>query len=688
MEKFDRVDLYLQDTNVAAYKNTEFEDKRVSKFTTLYNIAKSAKESNELSKSENIKKWRSAYLGILTALDSDGNVSNKKGKQLRRMAFEVVESKIDNSIPMPKMSPRYKSDLPLVSITEDFLKYELDKIYTKYVNDRSERATYIDGTSWYKVWWDSLSGTHNRSGTVKIDVCLCDQVTPQPGVLDYRDMEYIFEEQQSTTAKLYDLYGRIIVSSGLDTSKSTVAIADQSTVTVVSCYYLNENRIVGLFMYCKDTLQVICDEKDWQIRKIRRCNHCNSIQPQSDVCTNCGGHSFSYKNADVEILDKTLEVIYNPYDVGETDDEARKNEYKSKVFLEQGTEIPFYRIRQLPFIPRPAISAIDSIYGISEVFIVLEQQDSINKLLTKAEDKTMKSGNVTTKPAKTKLNDLNESMKVIDVRTVEEANMVQSKQIIADTTHDLIFADYLYDSGKGTSGVTDSFQGKKDSSATSGKAKEFSAVQTAGRIESLRVMKSAATSGLYELILKYLLAFSDESVKFVKTLPNGEVKEQCWNKYMFLEKDKYGSIYYRDDFKFNSDPAATLSQNRVAMWQETTDKFIQGALGNPADASTLKLYWNMMEQNQYPLSNVVLAGLDANMKQLPQEVQDFIVKNPDVLQMIMAQLNGDNGQGGARANSGPEGNGATHSANVTRNNSRNAVTDKKTSTAVETGGVK
>ena len=43
------------------------------------------------------------------------------------------------------------------------------------------------------------------------------------------------------------------------------------------------------------------------------------------------------------------------------------------------------------------------------------------------------------------------------------------------------------------------------------------------------------------LLFKYLLAFSDEERKYVRVLPDGQEKEECWNKYMFLDKDKYGN---------------------------------------------------------------------------------------------------------------------------------------------------
>ena len=38
-------------------------------------------------------------------------------------------------------------------------------------------------------------------------------------------------------------------------------------------------------------------------------------------------------------------------------------------------------------------------------------------------------------------------------------------------------------------------------------------------------------------------------------------------------------------------------------------------------------------------------------------------------------MSGGSGQGGARPNSGPDGNGATHAANVTRTNARNQAAE-------------
>ena len=677
-EKLTRVDMYLQRNIADQYVNTEEENELVDKFAELYSLALSAQQNTEEANPKNLAKWRKAYYGTLNALTKDGEESTRKGRSLRKMVYELIESKIDNSIPMPKIRPRYKTDLPLVSVTENYLKFEVDGIFTKYLNDRSERATYVDGTSWYKVWWDSLDNTHERSGNVKIDLCRVDQIVPQPGVSDYRQLEYIFERKEISLTRIWDLYHRRIIPTEANTN----------VIEVISCYYLNKDRVVGLFMYAPHSRQVICNEEDWQIRKLRTCTVCGTVNPTGDTCRNCGSKTFKYENATEEILENDIEEIYNPYEVGETDDESEKDHYKSRVFLTAGTKIPFYKITQLPFIPRPAISSLDNIYGTSEVKVTLESQDAINKLLTKALEKTMKSGTILTKPEKLKIGDSDDTIKVLSVRTTEEAAMVQSRPVVADTSQDLVMAATLYESGKASSGVTESFQGAKDSSATSGKAKQYAAVMTAGRIESLRVMKSAAFAGLYELVLKYLLAFSDEPRKFVRVLPNGSQKEEVWNKYMFLDKDKYGNIYYRDDLRFDSDPASTLSQNRAQMWQETQDKFVQGAFGNPADPRVLELFWNIMDSLQYPLAKVVLAGIKENSQHLPPEVEQMIMTNPE-LQALIAQTLQSSGEqrGGARPNSGPVGNGATHASNVERTNERNRSLNREVISSPQSQGV-
>lgn len=665
----DRIDLYLQWNIDNRYQNTPKEQAMVEKVAALYSIAQAYQAGIAYVSPKNLHKWRKAYLGTLNALDKNtGEESKRKSVSLRKMIYELIESTVDNSIPMPRLSPRRKEDLPLVDVTENYLKFEIDRMLTEQENDRSERATYIDGTSWYKICWDSLDNTYERSGDLRVECLLADQFIPEPGCIDYRLMNYGFERTEMSLSRIYDLYHRLIIPIN----------TGNNTTEVITYYYKNDNGVIGRFMYASQSRQVITWDDDWQIRKVRTCTACGTVNPIGDSCRNCGGTSFKYKNVKTEILEEDLLRLKNPYAEGESDDPTQNAEVET--FLQAGTEIPFYQVRQLPFVPRPAVSSLDTIYGVSEVSILLEMQDSVNKILTKVEDKILKSGTVVTKPQKMKMNDTDETFKLMGVRTAEEAAMVQSKQVLADVSQDIAAAQLFYESARASSGVTQAYQGQTDSTATSGKAKEISALQSAGRLESLRVMKSAAFAGVYELMFKYLLAFSDETRRFVKVLPNGQKEEMLWNKYMFLRKDKWGNLYYADDFAFSTDPAATLSNNRVQMWQECLQQFTMGTFGNPSDPRVLELYWNIMDEMQYPLSKMALAGIQEASAHIPADLEQALLQNPQLLQQlaVMSQEAGDN-RGGARPNSGPEGNGQTHAANVNKTNQKNSAETERTS---------
>jgi hypothetical protein len=116
------------------------------------------------------------------------------------------------------------------------------------------------------------------------------------------------------------------------------------------------------------------------------------------------------------------------------------------------------------------------------------------------------------------------------------------------------------------------------------------------------------------------------------------------------------------------------------MWSETVNNFVQGTFGNPSDSRTLTLFWDIMSQQGYPLAKVVLAGIKNNSKHIPEEMEKAILANPEIMQMIQSMLSQNQGQGGARPNSGPVGNGATHAANVERTNQRDAAFNENSQT--------
>ena len=70
------------------------------------------------------------------------------------------------------------------------------------------------------------------------------------------------------------------------------------------------------------------------------------------------------------------------------------------------------------------------------------------------------------------------------------------------------------------------------------------------------------------------------------------------------------------------------------MWQETTNNFMSGTLGNPADPQTLLLYWNIMKGLNYPLAKLAIDSLSERSQQLPFELQQAIMSDPTILQTV------------------------------------------------------
>ena len=98
----ERIDLYLQWETGERYQNTKKEQAMVEKVTALYSIAKGFRDQNQLVSPQNLKKWRKAYLGTLNALDRNtGEESKRRSRPLRKMIYELIESKVDNSIVRP-----------------------------------------------------------------------------------------------------------------------------------------------------------------------------------------------------------------------------------------------------------------------------------------------------------------------------------------------------------------------------------------------------------------------------------------------------------------------------------------------------------------------------------------------------------------------------------------------------------
>ncbi len=266
----------------------------------------------------------------------------------------------------------------------------------------------------------------------------------------------------------------------------------------------------------------------------------------------------------------------------------------------QPTLVPFYKPDVYPIILQRSVSVYGKLLGNSDVDVIRDQQNTVNRMEQKIIDRLIKAGTRITLPDKANLRTDPEDGERWFLSNPSEKNMIGVYDFKGDLNYELLYLANVYEEARQILGITDSFQGRKDATATSGKAKEFAAAQTAGRLESKRTMKNAAYATLFELMFKFWLAYSDEPRPISYKNSEGETEYAEFNRYDFLEQAPDGSYWWNDQFLFSCDTSAPLASNREAMWQETRMNLQTGAFGDPKQTDTLILFWTKMEELHYP----------------------------------------------------------------------------------------
>lgn len=264
------------------------------------------------------------------------------------------------------------------------------------------------------------------------------------------------------------------------------------------------------------------------------------------------------------------------------------------------TLIPFYKPDMFPIILQRSVSVYGKLLGNSDVDVIRDQQNTVNRLEQKIIDRLIKAGTRVTLPNRADLRMDTEDGERWYIDKPAEKNLIDVYTFSGDLQYELLYLSNVYEEARQILGITDSFQGRRDATATSGKAKEFSAAQAAGRLESKRTMKNAAYAAMFEMMFKFYLAYSDEPRPVIYKDSEGETKYQEFNRYDFLKKDADGNYYWNDQFLFSCDSTAPLASNREALWQETRMNLQTGAFGDPAATDTLILFWSKMEELHYP----------------------------------------------------------------------------------------
>lgn len=599
---------------------------------------------------KNMKLYNSYYEGT-RELQPDANrgiTPSKKATNVRNIVYELIESQVDSSIPMPKIRAIHPEDDELAKKLEKFLENKVKTCELVIMNDAEERTVPIVGGDYIYVQWDQRRGLHSEVGDLKISELYPSKVIPQVGVINFDDMDYFFIQELMTKKTVKRVYDKDVEDCQNDYPEMTEDIEGASSndelVTVNTAFYRNENGGVGIFVWC-DYVKLL-DLDEYEARYLDRCAKCGAVMING-VCPECGSKKAEKKKEDYEQLVDGIEVKMSN---GGSMNVPAYVEVEKPVLDEMGNpvldsvgqpqiaiehiqrKIPYYKPNIYPIVLRKNITAQKRLLGGSDVAVIIDQQDTIKKLGTKINEKLLKGGSYVTLPEGIDIEKDGEELNIIRLRNAADKSMIDTLTLQPNVVNDQNYLETNYSWAKSSLGITDSYQGKYDASARTGTAKQYAINQAAGRLDSKRTLKNEAYAELYEKMFKMWLAFSDSPSEITTTDSEGAMVHEQLDRKEFLRIDSAGEFYWDDEFIFETDPTSTLMQNREAMWNQTDLKLQSGAFGPVGDLETARAYWTIMKANGYPNASVILSLVEDRISEQQQLAEQAAAQMPEMPQ--------------------------------------------------------
>ena len=617
--------------------------------------------------------------------NDEGEITGKpkRARAVWNISHKLVEGSIDTNIPQPLVTPALHCEHHIrnaMRIT-NLIKMLLDKQPWEIYNDQQERTVKISGTSGSNVEWDVESGTHSTVGEVQMTPIRPQNIYPQPGITDIDDVDYVFINYLTTRAELARKYSlsdedleetEFAPTYDADNERPT---NDEDVVTLTVMWYINELGDVCRFAYSGDL--VLEDDDDYYSRKVEYCKCCGR---RRQICEfdECSAPDYYMNKLDYDELTEDIkcsdgrvipamspvfkdgkmvfETVRMPVtapdgsqvldDVGGVELPAFMEVQVPKM---APTRLPYYKPKKLPLAIRYNIRDDKSFWGISDMEVIREPQQNINKLFSRAMEAAMKSGSDLIVPKGTEFtpgNGIFENIIEID----QSADKTQFGQF--SYSHDisqwLVLMDKIIDLASDLNGVTDTYLGQADNTAKSGYAKSIQVAQSAGRLASRKMNKQAHFADIFRIIFELYLAFADEPRTINHDDDNCRLAaEERFNRYDFYEFDyNTGKWYVDDNYQFSVDPNGATEQMYTQLWEIVKADFATGMYGDPDQIDTKLMVWQHLEKLKYPFARNVVESL----KQLREQMIAAQQAQMQAQQMAAAGVNGASGMPGAEAN--------------------------------------
>ena len=177
----------------------------------------------------------------------------RKTSHVRNIVFENVETQVSSAIPQPKVTPRRREDEGLAQVLEHFLRNELERLPFAQLNDLAERTVPIQGGVAFLVEWDNRARTHDTVGT---------QVVRMTRDAIFREYGIWVEEDGESEPQVRGVDG---VST------------QEDALTRYVGYERNPQGGINRYCWVNDT--PLEDLEDYQARRQPVCRQCGRVRP-------------------------------------------------------------------------------------------------------------------------------------------------------------------------------------------------------------------------------------------------------------------------------------------------------------------------------------------------------------------------------------------------------------------------
>ena len=560
---------------------------------------------------------------------------------VRNITREIIEGQIDSRVPYPKVSSQHTDARHVhnARCIERLCDYYTKRGFFQRFNDVDERNTYTFGASIYLLEFDPTVIEGNVVGCVEARVLHPRLFVPQPGIARVEDMDYLFVDipmPREEVERRYDV--ELPEDEGdrddfVDGEFVTRADGGDDVVLVHVCYYRNEDGDVCQYVWT-DGCELI-DIDDYYARKVEVCETCGRRRELCEADP-CSAPSYVMQSAEGEtitedILDDNGNVLIPAMTHEYIDGVPQFDEEMQYVYDEQGmlilddvggmmlprqqkvmvprmvqTVLPYYKPKRFPVVIRVNTSAIDGDWcGVSDCDVIRDQQILINKLESRMAKKLLRAGVMGVVPSDALIEDVNNGIydRVLKLKPQHNKGMYGVVSTEVPVTQDINQSERQYDAAKRVAGITDSYTGQADTTAKSGYAKQIQVQQSAGRLESKRVMKYVSYAEMFRVMFELSLAYSDEARPLCDRDDEGGDCSIHFRRHAYYKFDvETGRWIIDDNYLFEADYNGTLEDQRAQMWELNMANFEKGMFGDPMSNETRLRYWIKQEKARYPFA--------------------------------------------------------------------------------------